>query len=207
MVKVTKQENADEKVLKIPPLDLQTAKITIVGISPLLVNRFDEKARAQIDDKVRGRGRQKKEFVDPNEKFERALYKMPGTKKYGVPASALKNCAVSACRFVDGIPMTVARGAFHVIGGPGNLVELLCSEPVLDERMGRNPNSPSKSAVTIIRPRFDEWSVTFPVRYNARVISPEQLLNLYENAGFSVGLHEYRPEKNGSFGMFSVKRA
>jgi hypothetical protein len=43
-----------------------------------------------------------------------------------------------------------------------------------------------------------------PVRYNANVITLEQLTHLFSQAGFSVGLAEWRVEKNGDKGMFEI---
>lgn len=139
------------------------------------------------------------------QEFNDALYKM-GPKKFGIPAAGLKHCAVSACRFVTGVPMTVAKGAFHVLEQGNGLVEILGSKPVVDERIVRVGNFGNKKPMTRYRPRFDEWKITFKVIYNSKVISPEQLLNLYENAGFAIGLCEYRPEKGGNLGMFRVAR-
>ena len=54
------------------------------------------------------------------------------------------------------------------------------------------------------RPEWPEWSVTLRVQFNARVISAEQLTNLFNIAGFAVGVCEWRPECNGQHGCFKV---
>ena len=162
-----------------------------------------------MQDKADKKAMAKREFGSPEEQMERTLYRMPGKKNvYGIPAAALKNCAVSACRFIDGVPMTIAKGSFHVLEESAGLVPLDdCSDkPVIDERIVRVGNFGNKKPCVRFRGRFDKWQITFRVTFNSRVISTEQLLNLYENAGFSVGLHEYRPEKNGNLGLFHVKR-
>jgi hypothetical protein len=42
------------------------------------------------------------------------------------------------------------------------------------------------------------------IQYNARAISQDQLLNLINLGGFSVGVGEWRPERSGDFGRFRV---
>lgn len=196
-----------ETKLNIPPMNLQYAKITLVGETPLLVQRFSEKSKREMEDKTQKRAKTARAARDPNEEFRAALYVIPGRKiTYGIPAAGIKNCAVSACRFIEGVPMTKARGAFHVIAEGHNLIPINGDKPVMDESIVRIGGF-KKIAQVRYRPRFDKWSVTFPVRFNQNVISAEQILNLYENAGFSVGLCEYRPEKGGNLGTFRVKRA
>jgi len=177
-------------------------------VSPLLVNRFDEKSKQEIEDKAHKKAKAKKIFDDPETQFKRSLYFMPGKKvRYGMPTAGIKKAAVSACRFIDGVPMTVAKGSFHVIDeeNSNGLTEIK-GKPVMDERIVRVGNFGNKKPCTRYRARFDKWEVTFQIQYNERVISAEQILHLYENAGFSVGLCEYRPEKDGNLGMFQVKR-
>lgn len=199
---------AEEKTIKIPPISLKVVKITLQGETPLLVNRFDEKSRQQIEDSYRGTAKNKTQPRTAEEEFEASLYRVPGKKNvFGVPASGIKNAAVSACRFVEGISMTVAKGAFHVIGDIGGLIPIEGSDPVIDERIVRVGTFGNKKPATRRRARFDKWSLTFAVKFNEGVITTEQLLNLFENAGFSVGLCEFRPEKSGNLGMFCVKRA
>lgn len=54
------------------------------------------------------------------------------------------------------------------------------------------------------RPEFKHWRVKLPIKYNADKISLEQLVNLFNLAGFGVGVGEWRPEKDGQYGMFHV---
>ena len=46
------------------------------------------------------------------------------------------------------------------------------------------------------RAEYFPWACEFVVRFNKRVLSPEQIINLLDTAGFAVGLHEWRPERD-----------
>lgn len=54
------------------------------------------------------------------------------------------------------------------------------------------------------RGEFKEWRTTFVIRYNANVLSLEQIVNLFNTGGFGIGVGEWRPQKDGSFGMFHI---
>ena len=143
---------------------------------------------------------------DVDDEIDRALYKIPGKRdRYGIPASGIKKMLVNTGKFV-GLDRHKGflNGAFHILAGPGNLVELNESKWEVDRMMGRNPNAMGKPAVVIFRPRFDKWSIDIKIMYNANIISTAEIANLFENAGFSVGLCEFRPEKGGSYGMFKL---
>ena len=172
----------------------------------MLVNKFSEKSKREMLEKQTKKAKGAKEARDPMAEIEAATYRLPN-KKFGIPASGLKNCEVSACKFIDGVPMTRAKGAFFVMEDADGLVELKTDSGLeIDERMVAIGPFGKKTKMSRFRPRFDDWSVTFKVLYDPDLLSAEQLLNLYERAGFSVGLCEYRPEKSGSMGMFHVKR-
>ena len=95
--------------------------------------------------------------------------------------------------------MTEARGAFHIIG---ELVRI-DGEPRMREDMVRVGMG---TADIRYRAGFPEWSTTITISYNAGVFTPEQIVNLFNQGGFGVGVGEWRPEKNGPFGRFHVKR-
>ena len=203
MAKKVKKEVVEQQIT-IPQIKIKTAKLTLIGNTWLMTQPFAEKARREIEGKQQKKPKGARAARNPQKEYEAAFYRIPGKKNiYGIPAAGIKKCAVRACSFVDGIFMTTARGAFHVVEGPGGLVPIKNSPPVYDARP-----VVLKSGVKDMRyrPRFEKWSVTFDVQYNENVISLEQLVNLYNNAGFSVGLCELRPERGGSYGMFHVKR-
>lgn len=202
--KASEPENKESK-LTIPPIKKSTAIVTIVGDSPLLVNKFSEKSKREMLEKQMKKAKGAKAERDPLAEVEAATYRLPNNK-YGIPASGIKNCAVSACKFIDGVPMTRAKGAFFVLEDADGLCEIKTKGVQVDERMVAIGPFGKKTKMARFRPRFDDWSCTFKVLYDPDLLSAEQLLNLYERAGFSVGLCEFRPEKSGSMGMFHVKR-
>lgn len=54
------------------------------------------------------------------------------------------------------------------------------------------------------RGEFDPWSTTLTISYVAGNISAEQLANLLVRAGIQVGVGEWRPEKDGRYGTWTV---
>lgn len=210
MAKPKKQEEAslsgEATKFVIPPIKKTTASITIIGDSPLLVNKFSEKSKREMLEKQTKKAKGAKEARDPAAEVEAATYRLPNGK-FGIPASGIKNCAVSACKFLDGVPMTRAKGAFFVLEDADGLCEIKTDGLQIDQRMVAVGPFGRKVKMARFRPRFDKWSCKFKVIYDPNLLSAEQLLNLFERAGFSVGLCEFRPERSGSCGMFHVQRS
>ena len=63
------------------------------------------------------------------------------------------------------------------------------------------------------RPAYDDWSVTFQITFEPKLIPVAAVYHLIRRAGMSVGLCEWRPEgpgagsKGGQFGRFDLKPA
>ena len=54
------------------------------------------------------------------------------------------------------------------------------------------------------RPEFRDWKIPVSIKFNANAVSAEQIANLLNTAGFAIGIGEWRPERNGSYGRFHV---
>ena len=199
------KKKTKKKFIEIPPPDLRIVQMTLIGDAPLMVNNFGKKSEQELADKDGNLPKPKRGPRDIQAEYESSFYRM-GKNKYGIPASGIKKAAVSACRFVEGVPMATALGAFFILGDDNNLVEVISKPPRMDTRIVRIGKFPNKIPQLRYRGIFDSWKVTFKVRYNAGIISPAQLLHLYELAGFSIGVCEYRPEKGGTLGRFHVAR-
>lgn len=183
------------QTIELPALQIQTVQFLLVGDSPLIVHAWSEKAKRQMLDKQMKRPTAAKEAKDPEADYNACFYRTPGGG-FGFPAIGVKAAMVSACRFVDA-KMTVLRGAAHidcemlpVIGTPRPREDMV--------RVGMG------TADIRYRPEFPEWRMPVTIKFNSAVLSPEQLANLLNAAGFGVGIGEWRPEKNGSFGRFHV---
>jgi hypothetical protein len=176
-------------------LDTQRVEITIRGLAPLICNRWSEKAKKQMLDKQTKAAKLAKEAKDPDADYRASLYPYPGGG-YGFPSVAFKAAAVRAGTYCD-MKMTFLRGAFHILG---DLVKIE-GEPRSREDMVRVGMG---TADIRYRAEFPEWSVKLPVIFNARAISIDQVVNLLNLAGFAVGVGEWRPERDGQFGLFEV---
>lgn len=187
----------DSKVgVAVPPIRLQRMQITLIGDSSLICNRWSEKAKKQMLDKQMKAAKTAKSAKDPEQDYLNSLYVHPDGG-YGFPCVGFKASAVGACRFSDGIKMTEARGAFHVTG---ELAQIQ-GEPSMREDMVRVGVG---TADIRYRGEFTSWRTTLTIVYNADAISPEIIVNLFNLAGFGVGVGEWRPEKDGSYGRFHV---
>lgn len=209
-------KTTNEQVITIPALDIRTATVKIVGDSPLIMHKWSEKAKKEILDKQMKKAKSKgHDAKDPFADYISSMYWIDGEPenktpegfaaaledgaRFGFPSTAFKAAAVAAA-YRAGITknMVSMNGAFHILG---EFVEIH-GEPVMREDMVK-----VGMGVADIRYRgeFPEWWSSFTVRYNAAVLSLEQLINMINMGGFACGVGEWRAEKGGVYGSFHVE--
>jgi hypothetical protein len=185
---------ADDQVIQLPELRIVRVHLEVEGLSPLICNRWSDKAKKAMLDKQQKKAGTGKEAKDPEADYQASLYHTDdGT--YGFPAVGFKASFVRGGSYL-GHKMTFLRGAFHVVG---ELVPLK-GDPTMREDMVRI----SQTADIRYRGQFWPWSAVVPVDLNTSALSLEQLTGLARMAGFSTGVGEWRPERDGQYGRFTV---
>lgn len=192
-------------------LNIISVPITIEGVTPLIMHAWSHKQMKAMLDKQMKKAAKGRDAKNPAQDFMDCLYfigekpKSPGelmenpeSFQYGFPAVGFKAAAVSAATQLTGLTKVFLRGAFHIAG---EFVEIH-GIPSMREDMVRVGMGTSDIRH---RAEFKEWTATLPVRMNGDTMSAEQLVNLFNQAGFSVGVGDWRPERDGTFGQFRVQ--
>jgi hypothetical protein len=187
-----------DKSVVLPAIAIQEVKFQIVGDSALICHRKSDSVTKQIRDKQQQKAVAGRAAKDPEKDYQESMYRTRDGR-CAFPASGLKKAAVDACTFIKTAKKTEARGAFHVIGD----MLPITGEPRMREDMVMLRGG--GSADLRYRAEFPQWRINISIRFNANVISAEQVINLFNVAGFGVGIGDWRPQKSGSFGMFHVE--
>lgn len=199
--------------IELPKLDIQMMEATLIGDTPLIVHAWSMKAKREMLQKQMKQAKGAKEAKNPVDDFEQSMYRFEDGG-YGFPSVAFKNAAVTAVTSVSGITKVSARQAFHIVGdgvdvkgafngtaSRVNLVRVEGGKPRMREDMVRVGMG---TADLRYRAEFWPWHATVLVRFNGNVLSPSQILNILNVAGFACGVGEWRPERDGESGMFHV---
>jgi hypothetical protein len=184
----------------IPKMEIEMFHVKLVGDSALISHKWSEKAKKEMLDKQMQKPKEAKAAKDPEQCFRDCIYHDDDGRP-AFPSVAFKAAAVDACSHIDGVTKVEARGAFHVVG---ELIPIEGDEPTMREDMVKIAMGTSDIR---FRAEFKKWSATLLVRYNKRVLSQEQIIHLFNTAGFAIGVGEWRPQRDGSFGMFHVATA
>lgn len=197
--------DSDVEEIRIPTLDLKRLTVTIEGTQPLITNRFSDEAERKLEEsQSANKVKTAKAPRDPRAEFLAARYLIldvndPEKDVCGFPASGIKKAMVAAGGRVTDSKMTWLRAVFNVEGEEG-LVRIDAPAPQMRtdhvNQMGRGN--------VRYRPQFFPWAMKLNIVFNATQTSTSDIVNLLQQAGFSIGIGDWRPEKNGSFGTFKV---
>ena len=188
--------------LHISRIARETLIIPILGITPLIVHRFSEKAKRQMLDAMQGR-KSPKQAKNPEAEYEAAFYRLDDGRP-GMIAGAFKDATVGGARFYHAVKMTEIKSFLWFLGELGNDGRMMVpieGEPNMREdvvRVGRGGTD------LRYRPQFLQWKTTLTVTYPISSLTRESVLSLVDAGGMGVGVGEWRPEKGGEFGTYCV---
>ena len=210
-----------EEIVEIKSLDIKTAKIRIVGETPLIVHAWSDKAKQMMLDAQMGKNKVSKkairdlfdDFINsmywltdkPKEStpdaFEKAIKK---GAKFGFPVGAVKQAGNAAAYRLGWVKNQMQlRGSYFLRTEHGEMFEIQGSIPEMREDMVRIGMG---SADLRYRAEFKDWYADMILEYNASgALQLSDIINVLSAGGYVCGLGEWRPEKDGSFGKYHVE--
>lgn len=208
------------EVIEIRPIEVKRATVRIVGDTPLIMHAWSEKAkREMLEKQMKVTKTKAKAAKDPIEDFIRSMYwktSMPTDMtqagferaisegaRFCFPVTAIKQAAISAAfRMGWAKDKMSMRGAFFIDGDENQMIEIHSDPPVLREDMVKVGMG---TADIRYRGEFRNWYADLVVSYNANgTYSLEQIVNIINAGGYACGIGEWRPERDGQYGMFHV---
>jgi hypothetical protein len=175
---------------------MKTYKTTIEGTSPLLMNR----PSALIGDISKER---KQEDKSPEEMAKLKLYEING--QLYQPETHIKGSLVEAGKNQK----VVGRGKSTYSKIVGYAVEINPFEIIHKKQkwttysvLAVNPSTRGRNLLH--RPMLKEWALDFEVSFDEEQIPASILKEIFDRAGRTVGIGDWRPAKKGRFGKFQV---
>lgn len=184
------------KTITLPPIQWGRLLICIEGVTPLLMNKFSNKAFEEIEGKQTGKARAKKAARDPEREIEDAIHRdEAGWPCF--PSTVFKNALVRAGDMVEDLPMVKLKRIMFVWAPPEQLVRVYGR---YDRHNGtvRINNGPT---IPRYRPIWDEWGIEFYVDYVKNEITEEIVYGLADRAFLLGGIGDGRPTSPKNHGM------
>lgn len=213
-------KKAATEVIEIRPIEIKKVTIRIVGDTPLIMHAWSEKAKRMMLEAQMGIAKgKKKEVKNPADDFIRSMYwltPMPkdGTMesfeeaiangaRFGFPVTAFKQAAISAAYRMGWAKDKMSmRGAFFIDSDENGMIEIHSDTPEMREDMVKVGMG---TADIRYRGEFKNWYADLTISYNANgQYSLESIVNIINAGGYVCGVGEWRPERDGQYGMFHV---
>jgi len=189
------------QAIKLDRPKIQSARLRIVGVSPLITHRFSEKAKKQIRDKKAGNKKKNRDVTDPEAEFMEACYFL-SDGGYGFPVTGLKDCIRRGGHKDLGIPMTLVSRGFFIHADESDLIRIDCEA---GPKMREDPVRVGMGSTDLrYRPEFSRWGMTINFEFDTEWLTLETIAALVERGGFGIGIGEWRPEKGGEYGRFKL---
>lgn len=177
---------------------MKKVKVELKGITPLLMNS----PKSMIDENVKTKLKAKTKDYDLEKEADKLAYKKSNGELY-IPSEAIKGALINASSFKKigkyAAKSIIAGGVF-----------------ILDQQIGLGVKKYSLDVRTVViqrarvvkaRPMVENWKATFELSYNENMIGDSEIIKvILTEAGQRIGLLDFRPQKNGSFGMFEITK-
>ncbi len=182
---------------------MKTIQVEIRGVTPLLIHRFNEDAEhSKTTRRVETTKRDPREeatknaYIAKDGSYYFSAFSIPGAMG-NAGASHKSTGSRKSLRYVVPSAIRMLTDTVTILNGEGP-----ASRFEVDSRPVTIPAT--KGRVMRHRPRFDQWGARFDLLLDDQLLSPEMAQQLLTEAGQSIGIGDFRPEKRGPFGTFRV---
>lgn len=208
------------EIIEIKPIQIRQATVHIVGDTPLIMHAWSEKAkREMLEKQMKVTKTKAKTAKNPVEDFIRSMYwlsPMPeemtedafneaiqNGARFGFPVTGFKQAAISAAyRMGWSKDKASLRGAFFIECDDDQMIEIKSDPPIMREDMVKLLG---QTADIRYRGEFRNWSADLTISFNENgQYTLEQIINIINAGGYVCGVGEWRPERDGQFGMFHI---
>lgn len=179
-------------------------KITINGITPLICNKFTDKAALAATSGISSNNRG--EPLTPHEQAEEKLYM--DKKKACIPQPNILASIIEGGRFhkiknrsVTTMQKSMIPSCFDI---KGIMLPIKTKGWEVDERPVRIPATGGR--ILAYRPKFNDWQLEFDATLDTDIISVNLMREIIDDAGKRIGLGDYRPDRKGPFGKYKVNK-
>lgn len=198
-VAVRPSNGRSELTVKLPAPEFTTFRLKLVGTSPLITDAFSEERKAALARTQDGSAKQKPKARDPEAEFQESIYRTEAGG-FAVPKLAFRKAIQTGAMRMTDIKGTEILAAFQ-IDTPDEFLPLETTEPRMRTdhvvQMGRGNLR--------YRAEFWPWAVVLPVKLDHEVVSLEQFAHIVYKAGMGVGIGNWRSEKKGDFGLWTIE--
>lgn len=185
---------------------MKTIDVEIVGVTALLIHRFGEQAEAGeatrrivVDTRDPRTEALSHAYVAPDGTFYFSAFSIPNSMSSAGSNHKLKGSR-KTLRFVVPSAVMVTSDVITIMNGHGGPAENF----EVDSRPVTIPST--KGRIMRHRPRFNQWSARFSLLLDDKQLSVDMASQLLTEAGLSIGIGDFRPEKRGPFGRFRVAK-
>lgn len=180
---------------------MKTIQVKIEGISPLLINRFQEVSENPATMKKSN----KKDYGTPRLQAEKTAYKDDKDFLW-IPSTWLKG-AISHVSSDYKLPSS-RKSVKSIIGGAlipiDEVIYFNEKYKLKDLEIDSRPCVIQRARIMRHRARLEKWSLTFRFELEEDLISPANLNEMITDSGRRSGIGDFRPQKGGPFGRFVV---
>lgn len=217
------------EVIAIRPIEVEKFTLRLVGDSPLIMHAWSEKAKREMYEAQQGKKKVKAEKERKNavHDFVQSMYWLEGKPniepsmsdeesetafakaiengaRFGFPVTAFKQAGNSAAYRMGWVKNQMGlRGAYFIeADNEDGLVEIHSDTPEMREDMVKIGMG---TADIRYRGQFNNWYADIVVSYNKNgQYAKEDIVNIINAGGFICGAGEWRPERDGQYGMYHV---